>query len=170
MNNLVYGIKSKLIVGGTLLASFATMPLAANAQVLGTGTNGNITIFSSANWTPLLALNVPARSTTRTCMVVGSLEALNPNGNNSGANAGQTYLFTVTANNSNPVTNGRAERSIEMRDQSGVNDPNFWPVSTNDTFVLAANASHTIRLLGRKADANAPNMVIGDSTLSIACI
>jgi hypothetical protein len=170
MNNLIYGIKSKLIVGGTLLASFATMPLAANAAPFasGTGTNSNVTIASSANWTTLLTLNVPSDTQTRSCQVVGSLEARNPGGDNE-PDSRQTYQFTVTNDNSNPITNGRAERSIEVRDQGGVNDPNFWPVSTNEFFILTPNVAHTIRLLGRKGS-GAPNMLIDDSTLSIVCI
>jgi hypothetical protein len=170
MNNLVYRTKSRLIVGGALLASLATMPLAANAAPFtsGNGTVTDVTITSSANWTTLLTLSVPSDTQTRRCQVVGSLDAINPGGNNPGTSAGQTYLFTVTLNNSNPTTNGRAERSIEVRDQSGVNDPNFWPVSTNEFFILSPNVAHTIRLLGRK-DPGAPNMLVEDSTVSISC-
>ena len=79
-------------------------------------------------------------------------------------------FFTITQNNANPfLSQNGVERTLEMRNQGGVNDPDFWPVSTNRVIGMTPNALQIIRLLGRK-QAGAPNLIVDDAHLSIICV
>ena len=79
-------------------------------------------------------------------------------------------FFTITQNNANPpISENGVERTIELRNQGGVNDPDFWPVSTNRVIGFEPNVSQVIRLLGRK-EPGAPNLVVDDAHLSIICV
>ena len=144
-------------------------PAEAGSFAFGADRTSNFTISSSANWQTILTIVIPASFTSghgHACQAVASLDAVNPGGNASD----QTYRFTITRNNENPFVNASGvERTIEVRDQGGVNDPNVWPVSTNSVFGFSPGVIQTIRLLGRKAT-GAPNLVVDDAHLSIICV
>lgn len=159
-----------IAAGSVLLMSLvaATLPARADSFVKGTNTINDVTVAQSANWTTLLSIDTASSPHSHECLVVASADVRNPGGN--GSTTDQTYLFTVTLDNNNPVTNGGSEKEIELRDDPNSNDPDRWPVSTNARFELSANAAHTIRLLGRKKGAGAPNVTIEDSILNVACV
>ena len=129
----------------------------------------DFTVSNSANWQTILTIVVPAGFLAghgHACQATASLDAKNPGGNI----FPQYYFFTVTQNNPNPfISANGVERTIELRNQPGVDDLDFLPVSTNVVFGFTANAPQIIRLLGRKA-AGAPNMVVDDAVLSIICV
>ena len=146
-------------------ACAATAPVQAGSFALGADRTSNFVITSAANWQTILTINIPSSPHGHACQAVASWDALNPNGNA----ASQAYIFTITLDNPNPITNSTGvERRLEMRDQPSVNDPNTWPVSTNSVFGLTPNVPHVIRLLGRKAAG--PNLTVDDAHLSILCI
>ena len=131
--------------------------------------NVRLTVSNSANWQTILTLTVPAHFLAghgHACQAVASLDANNPGGDL----VSQYYFFTITQNNANPfVSANGVERTIELRNQAGVNDLDFLPVSTNTVFGFTANVPQVIRLLGRKS-AGAPNLLVDDGSLSIMCI
>ena len=146
----------------------ASGPAEAGSFAFGADRTSNITISSTANWTTILTINIPTSFTSthgHACQAVASLDALNPGGDAST----QDYIFTITLNNANPFTNASGvERRIELRDQSGTNDPGRWPVSTNSVFGLTAGVTSTIRLLGRVVAG--PPLTVDDAHLSIICV
>ena len=129
----------------------------------------DFTVNNSANWQTILTIVVPAGFLAghgHACQATASLDAKNPGGNI----FPQYYFFTVTQNNPNPfISANGVERTIELRNQPGVDDLDFLPVSTNVVFGFTANTPQIIRLLGRKA-AGAPNLVVDDAVVSIICV
>jgi hypothetical protein len=129
----------------------------------------DFTVNNSANWQTILTIVVPAGFLAghgHACQATASLDAKNPGGNV----LSQYYFFTVTQNNANPfISANGVERTIELRNQGGVDDLDFLPVSTNAVFGFVANAPQVIRLLGRKFP-GAPNLVVDDAVLSIICV
>jgi len=126
-------------------------------------------VNNSANWQTILTIVVPANFLAghgHACQATASLDAKNPGGNL----IRQYYFFTVTQNNANPpISSTGIERTIELRNQPGVDDLDFLPVSTNAVFGFTANAPQIIRLLGRK-EPGAPNLLVDDAVLSIICV
>jgi hypothetical protein len=109
----------------------------------------DFTVSNSANWQTILTLTVPAHFLAghgHACQAVASLDANNPGKDL----VSQYYFFTITQNNANPfISANGVERTIELRNQAGVNDLDFLPVSTNTVFGFTANVPQVIRLLGR---------------------
>jgi hypothetical protein len=163
-----HGRAWRLTAATVLLTVFgiATGTVYANSFARGASRTSNVALTDPNNWQTILTISISASAHSHGCQAVGSLDALNP-GNNATT---QNYFFTISLDNANPPLGASGvERSIELRDQGGVNDPNFWPVSTNTLISLSANASHTVRLLGRRAF-GAPNLVVDDAVLSIICV
>jgi hypothetical protein len=150
-----------------MLAAWGFNAATAYADVFAFVSNrtSNVVLNDPNNWTTILTIALSARAHGHACQIVASLDAINP-----GSDATtQDYFFTVSLDNSNPALGANGvERRIELRDQGGVNDPGFWPVSTNTVTALSANASHTVRLLGRRAF-GAPNLSVDDAVLSLMC-
>jgi hypothetical protein len=165
------GPAHKLTAGGVLLAALAIVSGTAQAGpfAFGSDRTSGFVISSSVNWQTILTVAIPSGFTSghgHACQAVASLDAVNPGGNATT----QYYFFTITQNNANPFLNANGvERTVEMRNQGGVNDPDFWPVSTNSVFGFAPGVTQVIRLLGRKAT-GAPNLTVDDAHLSIICV
>ena len=158
---------ARLTAGTVLLTLFGIAGGTAYAGpfALGASRTSNMTLTDPNNWQTILTISITSSAHGHACQAVGSLDALNPLNNATT----QNYFFTISLDNANPALGASGvERSIELRDNSGVNDPNFWPVSTNTVIGLTANSSHTLRLLGRRAF-GAPNLVVDDAVLSIIC-
>ena len=142
-----------------------SQPAQAGDFTLNSTSNGNVLLNSNANWTTVRSAAVAAQNHSHSCLTIASADVNNPGGNV----ANQQYIFNVTIDDPNPVTNGTAERTLELLDSPGVDDPNVHPMSTNNVFSAAANVAHTFRFLGRKVGA-AINTDVLDSTLSVLCI
>jgi hypothetical protein len=134
-----------------------------------TPTMPDFIVNNSQNWQTILTIVVPAGFLAghgHACQATASLDAKNPGGNL----VRQYYFFTVTQNNANPpISDTGIERTIELRNQPGVDDLDFLPVSTNAVFGFTANTPQVIRLLGRKFP-GAPNLAVDDAVLSIICV
>jgi hypothetical protein len=150
----------------TIVAGTATQ---AGSFAFGADRTSDFTISNSSNWQTILTLTIPSGFTAghgHACQAVASLDAKNPGGD-LGA---QYYFFTITQNNANPfISQDGVERTLEMRNQGGVNDPDFWPVSTNRVIGMTPDVPQIIRLLGRK-QTGAPNLIVDDAHLSIICV
>ncbi len=142
-----------------------SQPAQAGNFTLNSSSNGNVLINSSADWITIRSVALAAQNHLHSCLTVASADVNNPGGNV----GDQRYIFNVTIDNSNPPTDGTAERTLELTDTPGVDDPNIHPVSTNNVFSAAANVAHTFRFLGRKAP-GAANTDVLDFTLSVLCI
>jgi hypothetical protein len=160
--------KPIIAVTGALLTSLiaVTTPAHADAFVSGTDTRTNFTITNQVDWQTLLSIAVPSSPHTHECMAVASADLVNP----AGTGATETYSFTLSLDNANPLQNANGiEKTVELRDNPSINDPSRFPVSTNARFFLSANAAHTVRFLGIKG-VGATNMVVEDSVLTLSCV
>lgn len=158
-------------MAGILISALCGIAIPFSAEAA-SGSGGiaadSVTLTHSSDFQTLISVPLGSSGATRLCQVVASLDAVNPGGD--GSNAAQTYTFTISLDNLNPVLETTAgERVIELRDQPNVNDPNVWPVATNDFFSLTPNVTHTLRLQGRKG-VGAPNMVVDDAIITSLCI
>lgn len=157
------------------LAFFSGTALAGNF-VTGSVSNANSTISSSANWTTLrtASISIGATDTASHGCVVNASADVDHSG---GEGVENQYLFTITRNDSNPVTNGGAERMLELVDNSGADDPDSKPVATTSRFTgltrtngLSGGGTHTFRLLGRKATAATATTTVLDASLTVLCV
>ena len=143
-----------------------TGPALAGPFALGFNRTSNVILNDPNNWTTILTIPIASSPHGHACQAVGSFDALNPGGDA----VTQDYFITISVDNANPtLVNGGITRRLELRNQSGVNDPGVWPVSTNTVIGLTANAAHTVRLLGRRAF-GAPNLSVDTAGVSIICV
>jgi len=146
----------------------------ANEVVIGNSSNGDFAVTSSVNWQTIRSATVIINhNAPHGCVATASADVSNPGP----AGTENQYRFTITRNDTNPVTNGSAERILEMVDNSGVDDPDSKPVSTVQHFTgltntngLNGTGSHTFRFLGRKVEAGDTNTTVLDASFSIICI
>jgi hypothetical protein len=161
--------KSIVAATGVLLMSLGAMtpPAHADSFAVGSDTNINISITSEKNWTTLRSLVVASSPQIRNCMVVASADLENP-----GLNAGnQTYHFTISLDDSSPPQNANGvEKTVELRDNSTIDDMSRFPVSTNARISLPANASHTIYFVGIKGGKDAADLVVQGRVLTMVCV
>ncbi|AEJ00404.1 hypothetical protein Nit79A3_0524 [Nitrosomonas sp. Is79A3] len=156
------------------LGFFSTQIFAANDEVDGGGTVTDVVLTDNVLWTSLISVThtVNGGVGTNDCMVVASADVTNP-----GAASEKQYLFTITRNNTNPGTNGTAERTLGFVDNSGVDDINTQPVSTNVSFKnltstngTAGTNQHTFYFLAKKKTADAPDATVEDSRIDFVCV
>ena len=147
-----------------LCVVLVSQPAQAGDFTASSASNTNVAITSNINWTTIRSAFVAAQPHAHSCQITAGGDVFNPGG----GLVDQQYVFTVTIDDSNPITDGAAERTLELRDNGAVDDPGVMPVSTNLT-VAASTAAHTFRFLGRKVGA-AINTNVFDSTLSVVCI
>ena len=124
----------------------------------GNSTNGDVNMPQNV-WTTLRSvLVVNPANTTRYCMVVGSADVRRPDANG-------IYLFTLTDNDPNPLTNDGDERTVEFFGA----DNRVKEVTTTQAFVTGPG-NHLIRWLGAPTTVPAsPATVALDSSLSMVC-
>ena len=164
-------VRAHVLIAGAVGTVLTVLAGTAQAGpfVFGVQRTSDFTVSNSANWQTILTITVPAGFIAghgHACQATASLDAKNPGGDV----VAQYYFFTITQNNANPfVSANGVERTIELRNQPGVNDLDFLPVSTNTVFGFTANVPQVIRLLGRKTT-GAPNLVVDDASLSIICV
>jgi hypothetical protein len=141
-------------------------PVLAHNPVLGQSTATNIVLDHFLLWTTIrqVHINVPDGGPTHNCAAIASADVKNPGGD--GAN--QHYRFGIGLDSASPSS--QTIRTIEMRDQAGVNDPDRWPVSTNRTFAVGPG-DHTFYFLGGPAvdDGSNPDITVASSALTVIC-
>lgn len=148
----------KLVVAA-LPVWLALTPLQALAvdAVSGSATNGNV-IMPPGVWTTLNTVTF-VNDTTRYCMAVGSADIRNPAGNGVA-----TYLFTLTDNNLDLVTNDGDERTVEFLAQ----DNSIKEVTTTQAFKTGPGV-HVIFWRGAPAPGANPATLALDRSLSVVC-
>lgn len=153
---------------GVTVATMMNFTAIATAHDLTFGSEGtsNFTCDASADWDTVRSVVLASSPHAHTCVINASADLDNPGGDT----ADQQYHITVSMDSVNPLLDNSAARTVELRDQSGVNDPNVWPVSTTSRVVASANTSHTFRLQCRKNSSTNPNLTIFDSGLTVVCL
>jgi hypothetical protein len=163
----INGINKGKLLAAALPIGLALAPHPVLAHNFTLGSNrGDVVLDDFPSWSVLnsVSFNIPAGQPSHQCAATAGADAANPRGNGSN----QRYNFVLTLDNSNPPVNTDSERTIEMRNQGGVDDPDRWPVTTNQTFTVGVGG-HTIFFLGREENPNNPNMTSEDSNLSVVC-
>jgi hypothetical protein len=150
----------------------------AHAHNVATGqsSNADVTLTSNNNWTVIRSVTVTIAATdtaSHSCVATASADVAAPGPQG----AENQYRFALSRNDSNPLTNTGSERRLELVDNSGVNDPNFKPVATNQHFTgltrtngTNGTGSHTFYFLGRKIDAADTNATVETAGISVACV
>jgi hypothetical protein len=151
-------------------------PVLANNFVVGHGNNINVTLNSADSWIVIRSATViiPADDAARHgCVATASADM-----KQAGAvGVENQYRFVLTRNNTDPATDSGSERTLELVDNDGVNDPNSKPVSTTQNFTGLTNnngvdgtGTHTFYFLGRKVQAVDANADVLDASLSVICV
>ena len=164
---LVNSKKYAIVLGATMavLVSFSGIATAHDLTLGSEGTS-SFTCDASADWDTVRSVVLSSSPHAHNCVINASADLDNPGGDT----ADQQYHITVSMDSVNPLLDNSAARTVELRDQSGVNDPNVWPVSTTSRVVASANTSHTFRLQCRKNSGANPNLTIFDSGLTVICL
>ena len=148
----------------------------ANNFVVGSSSNGNVTLDSANNWIVVRSatVNIPGGDgAVHGCVATASADM------ESGGAVGveNQYRFVLSRNNTNPTTNGGSERLLELVDNDGADHPDFKPVSTTVTSTGLTNdngangtGAHTFYFLGRKVEAGDANADVLDASLSVMCV
>jgi hypothetical protein len=150
-----------------VLGIFASSLTQAANVAAGSMTTTSVTVASDQNWTVVRSVNLTLPDTQRhTCVVIGSADM----GFGGAPGIENRYRFVVTQDEINPLTGGGSERTVELVDNPGVDDPDTLAVSTNQTFSGVGGGLHTYRLLARKADAITSTAGVDDASLSVICV
>jgi hypothetical protein len=163
------------------IASLLAVPggVLASDHATGAQSTVNVDINNAANWVVIAKATVSIipvfDAATHGCVVNASADVYWTGGGVAGVE--NRYRFTVSRNNTNPLTGLATERTLSTVDQPGVDNPNYYPVSTTGAFLgltgdngLNGGGQHTFYLLGRKALVTDPNVIVGDSSLSVVCV
>jgi hypothetical protein len=163
------------------IASLLAVPSGAlaNNHVASSQSTSNVVINDAFNWVVIRSATVNLLAFfdpgSHGCVASASADVYW-----SGGGAAETenrYRFVVIRNNTNPVTGLSTERTLSMVDHAGVNDPNYYPVSTTGASGgltsdngAGGTGAHTFYLLGRKVAPEDPNVTVADASLSVICV
>ena len=159
------------------LAIALALPSGVLANDYVTGANsGAVEVGDPNNWTVIKSVTV----TILPFFDTGSHGcAVNASANVKWLGGGETenrYRFVLARNNPNPLTGTGTERILSMVDHAGVNDPNYYPVSTTGVYTgltndngLNGGGAHTFYLLGRKVADEDPS-VTAQASISVVCV
>jgi hypothetical protein len=132
--------------------------------VAGTGgTTVNAFINSAVPYQTFLTVpvNFTGQSHVHQCLAIGSANVENP-----GGGTGNQYVFNIGMDSG---FGGNSYMTLELADNSGVNDPNFVPVTTNKIFTNISAAPHTFRFGAYKRQPNDPNFTIHNASMTVIC-
>jgi hypothetical protein len=160
----------------TALVLFGTGVALADNIVVGELSNIDLDILSADNWETVRSVDVviPAGDGAHACVATASADiaATSPV-----VNVENKYRFVLTRNDNNPFTNNGSERTAELVDNDGVNDPDTVLVATTRHFLgvrddngVNGTGTHTFRLLGRKVDQSMADGRVEDASVSVICV
>ena len=145
-------------------------PGRSNAATDGATFTDNVVLTADGEtWTALdsVVVTTPRRQNLY-CMVVASVDVVNPGTCGDPVPAGLVYVFTLTLDALNPAANGGAERTVEFVNTNcpvGA-DARAKEVTTTNFFQVPPG-SHFIYLLGRpQGDVSA---AVDDASMSVVC-
>jgi len=139
----------------------------ADNYVNGFSSRQNVICTQSTAWLLISRLFMPSSSHSHRCVITASADLIHPNGN---VSERQYYYIGVSLDDPNPDLNVSTARTVELRNVSGQNDPDYWPVSTNQTVTTSANTNHAFYFFCRKNLSNSPDLTIDDYSFSVICV
>jgi hypothetical protein len=163
-------MNTQLIAVGIVLG-FAAYPAAsfADTRAGGEGTITDITLDAVVDeatdiWETLES-EALTLTTTSQCIVVACSDV----SNNSNTTTDNDYRFVISLDDTSPGLNTSSERSIELSDNAGVDDPNTWPVCSTRALISVPAGAHTIYWLGSRANAADVVTTVEDTSMTIGC-
>ena len=155
------------LVSMLALALFPTASF-ADARAGGEATTidvdlGNICNDSNDVWNILESESLTTTSSSN-CIVTACSDVAN----SSVATTDNDYIFTISLNDTSPGLNTPAERSLELSDNSTINDPSVWPVCST-RFISIDPGTYTIYWLGCRASASDVSTTVNDTSLTVGC-
>jgi hypothetical protein len=158
-----------IVAASAVLVATLAIASAARADnfVKESASVNDVTINHNLDWQTITTIDVPSSPHSHECMTVGSVDAVNP----AGQDDHEFYPITVSLDEPNPVFNDKYRRVFELRDNSSIGDMSRLPVSTNARFSLSANKAHKIRLLRRKdASPGVRDLKLESHSLTAVCV
>ncbi|NML14693.1 hypothetical protein [Azohydromonas caseinilytica] len=161
------------------IACLAALPGVALAGNFATGTSGSSDrlVTDNSNWTTLRTVSIAISSSDTAvhgCVVNASADVSFEVADEGVRNR---YIFTVTRNDINPLTDSGFERTLFFVDNPNVRDTGIKPVATTGQFTgltrsngLNGTGTHTFRLLGRRLTAEPSTIAVTDSSLTVVCL
>lgn len=150
------------------LIAFWSAASSADTRAGGEGTTVNVTldavVVDAADVWEILESEALTLTTRSNCIVVACSDV----SNNSTGTQDNDYRFVISLDDTSPGVNTPSERSIELSDNPGVDDPNVWPVCSTRALIVPAG-SHTIYWLGSRAAPVDVITTVEDSTMTIGC-
>jgi hypothetical protein len=128
-------------------------------------------VIPSDAWSTYLSvpISIPSTESARhDCIATAGADVQNPGGQRED----QQYQFAITLDNVAPsgITETATLRTLELRDNSSIDDPNFVPVATTAPFSGLTSGAHTFRFVARKQNAANRNAQIHRMAISVICI
>src|SRR5688572_7849535 len=164
-------MKVKRICASIIMSSVAVIPFQASAEgarVDGGGVAVDVVVNTAGgaavNWTTLISreIQIPANQIWH-CVATAFADAINPGG------LDNRYRFTLTRNDTSPVVGAACERTIDIDDNTALNDSHNIVVGTTCPFLNVNAGVHTIRFLATKVSTGDANMIVDDSSLTVVC-
>lgn len=139
----------------------------ANADSCGAVTAVNDEIISATAWDTLLSCIVNLDTDhSHHCVATACADA----GGSPVTGTDNDYRFVLSTTAGGPGLDTGWERSVELNDNVGVDDPDSVPVcTTRQLLVSAGQPQVTLFWLARKVAASDANMTVFDSSLSVTC-
>ena len=128
-----------------------------------TGTNK---VINSTTFLDVLTVSVNFTGQTHNhyCTAIASANVINP-----GNGTGHLYEFGVGVDDAGAGSYSNSNMILDLSDNAGVNDPSWWPVTTNRTLSALTPAVHTVRFQARKQAAGDPNFEIDNASMTVLC-
>jgi hypothetical protein len=155
------------LVSMLALALFPTASF-ADTRAGGEETITNVTLDNACDESTDVWEILDAEALTTTTHSNCIVTACSDIANSSVATTDNDYIFTISLNDTSPGLNTPAERSLELSDNSTINDPSVWPVCST-RFISIDPGTYTIYWLGCRASASDVSTTVNDTSLTVGC-
>lgn len=161
-----------IFVSHPLLTSSADVdladPVAEGPAAGGAATTKDVIMEASGPWAVLASTRVGHPEQTRYCAATASADVFNPGACDDPVPAAQSFAFTLTLGNRNPVEGGGAERSLEFHNNDCPfgTDARSREVTTTRFFVVPPGR-YRIFWLGRATGVQSG--IVDDASITVVC-
>lgn len=159
-----------VLVSSALAANDPPVKVYSATYAHGNGIAGNAVNDKTISSTAFAdVVTIPVNFTGQThvhyCVAIADARVINPASNTTG----HRYEFGVGYDSNSAASYDFSNMTLEMSDNAGVDDPNYYPVGTNRVFMNLSAAAHTIRFQARKMAAGSPNLTIDNASMTVIC-
>ncbi|WP_139557914.1 hypothetical protein [Methylotetracoccus oryzae] len=152
-----------------LISALTVFPAAALADTRGGGetTNSNVTLNNVVDeatdiWEILESEGLTLTTASR-CIVTACSDVGHP-----GSGTDNDYRFVISVDDTSPGIDTSSERSLEMSQNSGVDDPDSVAICST-RFINIPSGTHTISWLGSRATAADQPTTVFDTNMTVGC-